>query len=69
MQLIGSDVANIKEFDDDGEFLRSYTNKEMQDILVDYFGLTTSTIGEVLLLLQPTLKVPVLWCPILLLQR
>lgn len=34
MQLIGSDVANIKEFDDDGEFLRSYTNKEMQDILV-----------------------------------
>ena len=48
MQLIGSDVANIKEFDDDGEFLRSYTNKEMQDILVDYFGLTTSTIGEVL---------------------
>lgn len=48
MQLIGSEATNIKEFDDDGEFFRSYTNEEMQKILVDHFGLTTSTIGEVL---------------------
>lgn len=48
MQLIGSTAENIKEFDDDAEFFRSYTNQEMQQILVDHFGLTTSTIGEVL---------------------
>lgn len=47
MQLIGSTAQNIKEFDDDAEFVRSYTNQEMQQILVDHFGLTTSTIGEV----------------------
>ncbi|MDL2291646.1 SusE domain-containing protein [Bacteroides sp. OttesenSCG-928-F21] len=48
MQLIGSSATNIKEFEDDGEFFRSYTNREMQEILVDHFGLTTSTIGEML---------------------
>ena len=63
MQLIGSDVANIKEFDDDGEFLRSYTNKEMQDILVDYFGLTTSTIGEVLFTVTANFEGPRLMVP------
>ncbi|WP_291596580.1 SusE domain-containing protein [Bacteroides sp.] len=63
MQLIGSTASNIKEFDDDGEFLRSYTNKEMQDILVDYFGLTTSTIGEVLFTVTANFEGPRLMVP------
>lgn len=63
MQLIGSTASNIKEFDDDGEFLRSYTNKEMQDILVDYFGLTTSTIGKVLFTVTANFEGPRLMVP------
>ena len=63
MQLIGSEAANIKEFDDDGEFLRSYTNEEMQKILVDHFGLTTSTIGEVLFTVTANFEGPRLMVP------
>jgi hypothetical protein len=63
MQLIGSEAENIKEFDDDGEFLRSYTNEEMQKILVDYFGLTTSTIGEVLFTVTASFEGPRLMVP------
>lgn len=63
MQLIGSNAENIKEFDDDGEFLRSYTNREMQELLVDYFGLTTSTIGEVLFTVTANFEGPRLLVP------
>ena len=63
MQLIGSEASNIKEFDDDGEFLRSYTNAEMQKILVDHFGLTTSTIGEVLFTVTANFEGPRLMVP------
>ena len=63
MQLIGSEATNIKEFDDDGEFFRSYTNEEMQKILVDHFGLTTSTIGEVLFTVTANFEGPRLIVP------
>lgn len=63
MQLIGSNAENIKEFDDDGEFLRSYTNREMQELLVDHFGLTTSTIGEVLFTVTANFEGPRLLVP------
>ena len=63
MQLIGSEATNIKEFDDDGEFFRSYTNEEMQKILVDHFGLTTSTIGEVLFTVTANFEGPRLMVP------
>lgn len=63
MQLIGSNAENIKEFDDDGEFLRSYTNQEMQELLVDHFGLTTSTIGEVLFTVTANFEGPRLLVP------
>lgn len=63
MQLIGSEAANIKEFEDDGEFMRSYTNREMQKILVDHFGLTTSTIGEVLFTVTASFEGPRLMVP------
>lgn len=63
IQLIGSDAENIKEFDDDGEFLRSYTNREMQEMLVDHFGLTTSTIGEVLFTVTANFEGPRLTVP------
>lgn len=48
MQVIGSSALNIKEYEDDGEFKRSYTHQEMQELLVDHFGMKTSTIGEVI---------------------
>ena len=63
MQLIGSEATNIKEFDDDGEFFRSYTNEEMQKILIDHFGLTTSTIGEVLFTVTANFEGPRLMVP------
>lgn len=63
MQLIGSEATNIKEFDDDGEFFRSYTNEEMQNILIDHFGLTTSTIGEVLFTVTANFEGPRLMVP------
>ena len=49
--------------DDDGEFFRSYTNEEMQKILVDHFGLTTSTIGEVLFTVTANFEGPRLIVP------
>lgn len=45
IQLSGSAADEIKEYEDNGSFTRSYTNKELQDILVNNFGQTTSTLG------------------------
>lgn len=63
IQLIGSEAQNIKGFDDDAEFHRSYTNKELQDMLVNHFGLTTSTIGEVLFTVTASFEGPKLMVP------
>lgn len=48
IQCIGSTVENIEEYEDDGVFHRSYTNKELQEMLVDRFGMLTSTLNEVI---------------------
>lgn len=63
MQLIGSAAENIKEYDDDGTFARSYTHEELQQILVDHFGLTTSTIGELLITVTANFEGPRLIVP------
>ncbi|MEA4885462.1 MAG: SusE domain-containing protein [Bacteroides graminisolvens] len=63
MQLIGSNADDIEEYEDDSHFLRSYTNKEMQDILVNHFGLTTSTVGEVLFTITASFEGPRLIVP------
>lgn len=48
-QLIGSKAEVIKEYVDKDILQRTYTNKELQEILVNHFGLTTSTVGNVLI--------------------
>lgn len=63
MQLIGSKAGDIEEYEDDSHFLRSYTNKELQDILVNHFGLTTSTMGEVLFTITASFEGPRLIVP------
>lgn len=63
IQLIGSKADDIEEYEDESHFLRSYTNKEMQDILVNHFGLTTSTVGEVLFTITASFEGPRLIVP------
>ncbi len=46
IDLMGSvDIPTIKEYEDDGIFKRTYTHKELQDMLVDHWGQLTSTSG------------------------
>lgn len=40
-----SQVSPIQEFEDDGNFTRSYTHKQLQEMLVNRFGQKTSTKG------------------------
>ncbi len=47
MELIGSKEESLKEYEDEGNFKRSYTNKQLQDILVNDFNQFTGTKGEV----------------------
>lgn len=41
----GSKADAIKEYEDGGMFIRNYTNKELQDLLIDKFDQLTSTKG------------------------
>lgn len=45
MELVGSKADVIKEYEDGGMFIRKYTNKELQDLLIDRFKQLTSTKG------------------------
>lgn len=59
----GSAAQDIVEFEDDAKFQRSYTNAELQKMLVEHFGQKTSSICKVVLTLTasfegPQLKVP-----------
>lgn len=62
-QLIGSKADELKEYEVDGKFQRTYTNKELQDILVNHFGLTTSTVGNVLVTVTASFEGPKLIVP------
>ena len=63
LQLIGSNADKIQEYEDDGQFSRSYTNRQLQDILVNHFGLTTSTVGNVLFKVTASFQGPTLIVP------
>lgn len=39
-----STKPSIKEYEDDGNFRRTYTNKDLQTLLVDHFGALTSSV-------------------------
>ncbi len=63
MQVDRSSANIISKYEDDGRFHREYTHAELQDLLVNHFGLATSTIGNVIFtvtasFLGPTLRVP-----------
>jgi len=62
-QVIGSKADEIKEYEDDGKFHREYTNKELQDILVEHFGITTSTVANVLVTVTASFEGPTLVVP------
>lgn len=44
LDAIGSKSAALKEYEDDGIYRRSYTNRELQDLLTGHFGCLTSTL-------------------------
>lgn len=46
IEMPTSKAPAISEYEDAGIFTRSYTNKQLQDMLVDHFGQLTSTRGE-----------------------
>lgn len=60
---VGNANTAIEEYEDDGNFHREFTNAELQDLLVNHFGVTTSTAVDVTFKITasfegPTLKVP-----------
>ncbi|MCM1452149.1 MAG: SusE domain-containing protein [Clostridium sp.] len=57
-ELIGSEANAIKEYEDDGNFHRSYTNRELQEMLVGKFGQGTSMVGELRFTLTTTFQGP-----------
>ncbi len=62
MRVSGSG-GSIEEYEDEGKFHREYTNAELQDMLVNHFGITTSTVANVTFTITasfegPTIKVP-----------
>lgn len=59
----GSSAQDVVEYEDDAKFERQYTNKDLQDLLVNHFGVLTSSNCKVLLTLTasfegPQVKVP-----------
>ena len=59
----GSAAEDIVEYEDDGKFSRSYTNAEMQQMLVEHFGQMTSSPCKVIITVTasfegPQMKVP-----------
>ena len=44
MDVSASKASPISEYEDEGRFTRSYTHKELQDMLVGHFGQLTSTV-------------------------
>lgn len=44
--VTGSKVNAYKEYEDDGHFTRSYTNAQLQQIMVERYGALTSSVGQ-----------------------
>lgn len=63
MSLVGSKADEVHEYEDDAVFRRSYTNKELQDILVNRFGQSTSTLGEMIFTVTASFEGPRLVVP------
>lgn len=58
MEVSGSKAAAQKEYEDDGIFRREYTNRELQDMLVEHFGCLTSTVSTLNLTVTASFEGP-----------
>ena len=59
----GSDATAIEEYEDGKVFHREYTNAELQDLLVNHFGVTTSTAVDITFTVTASFDGPVLKVP------
>ena len=59
----GSDTTAIEEYEDGKVFHREYTNAELQDLLVNHFGVTTSTAVDITFTVTASFDGPVLKVP------
>jgi len=59
IDLLGNKEDNaVKEYEDGGVFKRSYTNKELQELMVDRWGQLTSTTGTLRFTITATYEGP-----------
>lgn len=58
IETVGSRAAARKEYEDDGSFNRSYTNRELHEMLVNHFGCLTSTVNTVNLTVTASFEGP-----------
>lgn len=63
MELAGSKAEAIKEYEDNGVFKRSYTNKQLQEILINDFQQLTSTTGNLKFTINASFEGPRLMVP------
>lgn len=63
MELAGSKAEAIKEYEDNGVFKRSYTNKQLQEILINDFQQLTSTTGNLKFTINVSFEGPRLMVP------
>lgn len=63
MRVSGSTADEITEYEDDGHFSRTFTNKQLQDLLVEHFGQLTSTTREVQFTMTASFEGPRLMIP------
>lgn len=58
IDAVGSKMSSIKEYEDDEVFRRQYTNKELQDMLIEHFGCLTSSLTELNLTVTASFEGP-----------
>lgn len=58
MDATGSKANPIKEYEDDGRFRREYTNRELQELLINHFGALTSTLNTLNLQITASFEGP-----------
>lgn len=63
VELAGSKAEAIKEYEDNGVFKRSYTNKQLQEILINDFKQLTSTTGNLKFTINASFEGPRLMVP------
>lgn len=63
IEVDGSKSDAVSEYEDTGNFRREYTNAELQDLLIDHFGMLTSTYCDVRFIITVSFDGPTLIIP------